>query len=206
MTPQERRALELAAATFQASEPALPADFTETIPVQGLLWLTKGGLHVNDVKQHGFGWSERMQRVIMPVYVAGGLVAVQARSVSKAVTPKYLSQSSVPRPYFRATPVTQTSQGTGQVVLTEDILSAARVGKVNEAWGLLGTNLMDAVITALIERNFDMIHIWMDDDKAGIDARRKMLVQLKSVGLPARLIKSDRDPKLHTLQEIKDLL
>lgn len=201
MTPHERRELVRAAEAFEQSEPCLPDDFTTDIPVAGLLWLSKGGLHIEDITEHGFGWSGKLQRVVMPVMRKGKLVAVQARSVSQ-LRPKYLSQvTSGSRPVFKA----GRCYGQKRITLTEDILSASRVGKVLQAWALLGTNLMPSVIRQLAEEKTEVIYVWMDDDEAGINARRKILKQLGAVGLNAIPIISDRDPKHHTLQEIKEL-
>ena len=205
MTPRERLALQRATEAFEASEPTLPDDFTTEIPVQGLLWLSKGGLHVDDIYRHGFGWSAKLQRVIMPVVgCSGQLEAVQARRVDPAgVGPKYLGQVwSGPRPVFKA----EYAASSETLVLTEDILSACRVGKVCPAWSLLGTNLMAAVINKIDASPYTDVVIWMDDDEAGINARRKMLRQLGAVGISARAIQSDRDPKHHTLEEMRNLI
>jgi hypothetical protein len=65
---------------------------------------------------------------------------------------------------------------------------------------------MPAVIAQIAERNPDNTLVWMDDDEAGINARRKMLRQLGAVGINSRGIVSDRDPKHHTLEEMEALL
>jgi len=216
MTPQQRLALQRAAEAFEASEPELPDDFTHDIPIEGLLWLSKGGLHVNDIKRYGFGWSEKLRRVIMPVWNAERtLVGVQARNTGSAQGPKYLGQVwSGPRPVWSSTvhkPVAQDGcrllQSThSTLVLTEDILSAARVGKINPAWSLLGTNLLPAVIDQIDRSPFQEVVIWMDDDEAGINARRKMIRQLGAVGIKSRAVTSNRDPKHHTIEEMKDMI
>lgn len=202
MTPQERLELAKNAAAFEAAPPTLPDDFILDMDIRGVLWISKGGIHVDYAKKLGWGWSDKMRRVVMPVYDKGSLVAVQARSVIAGMKPKYLSQiHSGPRPAFKAGTNKQ-----GNLVLTEDMLSAARVSKVTDAWSLLGTNLMDAVIAEIANEDYDDILIWMDNDTAGINARRKMIKQLHSVGLSARIIKSDRDPKLYTLEQIQELV
>jgi hypothetical protein len=224
MTPQERHALAQATAAFIAAEPTLPDDFTTEIPIKGLLWLSKGGLHVDDIKNYGFGWSDRIQRVIMPAYAGHALVAIQARRVdANGDGPKYLGQVwSGPRPVWKSCAIdpmdaslvrmggpVETDTCTAHrctLVLTEDILSAARVGKVNAAWSLLGTNLLPAVINQIAASPYTDIVIWMDDDAAGWNARRKMLRSLGAVGIEARIVKSDRDPKKHSLTEIKELI
>lgn len=66
--------------------------------------------------------------------------------------------------------------------------------------------MLPAVIAQIDRSPFQEVAIWMDDDEAGINARRKMLRQLGAVGIPARYIASDRDPKHHTLKEMKELI
>jgi len=202
MTPQERLELAKSAAAFEAEPPTLPKDFTLDMDIRGVLWISKGGLHVDDARKFGWGWSDKMRRVVMPVYENGSLVAVQARSVISGMKPKYLSQiHSGPRPAFKA-----GTKNTGQLVLTEDMLSAARVSKVTDAWSLLGTNLMDAVIEQISNTNYTQVLIWMDNDKAGFKARRTMFKQLGAVGFDVRIIKADKDPKYYTLDQIKGLI
>lgn len=202
MTPQERLQLARDAEAFEAKPPELPRDFTLDMDIRGVLWISKGGLHVNDARKFGWGWSDKMRRVVMPVYDNDSLVAVQARSVISGMKPKYLSQiHSGPRPAFKA-----GTKNTGQLVLTEDMLSAARVSKVTDAWSLLGTNLMDAVIEQISNTTYTQVLIWMDNDKAGFKARRTMFKQLGAVGFDVRIIKADKDPKYYTLDQIKGLI
>lgn len=203
MTPQERRAMQLEAEAFSAAPPTLPPDFTEAIPGPGILWLAKGGLNHDDIERFGFGYSPKMQRVIMPVYEGDELVAVQARALRKEQEPKYLGQiRRNPRPAFRAA----HRQPTDVLVLTEDMLSACRVSKVCDAWALLGTNLVPSVLAAIGDSAYERVAIWMDDDDAGINARRKMRAQLQLTGKEVSLIQSDRDPKKHSLDEMRNLI
>ena len=203
MTPQERRAQELAAEAFQALPPTLPADMTSELPSAAVLWLSVAGLNHYDILRHGFGYSPKMDRVIMPVYRDGELVAVQARALRKGQIPKYLGQvKEGPRPVF----VVEAKEHCTGLVLTEDMLSAARVGKVNDAWALLGTNLSPATLSEIMDSHYDDIYIWMDDDPAGWAARRKIKKALQLAPQKVHLIKSDRDPKKHSLEEIQALI
>ncbi len=207
MTPQERRELHIAAQAFEATEPALPHDFTTDIPVTGLLWLSKAGLNYHDIQEHKIGWSPELRRVVLPVYSRGGALAcIQARSVEPFVRPKYLNQIwSGPRPMFRTD--LKKSGNNGTVVLTEDIMSACRIAKTGTtAFSLLGTNLMDASIAEIAESPYDDVVVWLDSDEAGQDARRKVLRQLSAVGINARSVYSELDPKLLDLESIHEHL
>jgi DNA primase len=83
----------------------------------------------------------------------------QARSLDKR-QPKYLApaigkKDAVPK-YGRASMVT----------LTEDILSAYKVGLVAEGWALLGTSISDACLAALVQRG-QPVNLWLDPDAGG---------------------------------------
>jgi len=73
----------------------LPADFSLAIPVHGLVWLWKYGITDEEIVSFGIGWSERLKRVILPVYSEGKagkkLVFWQGRAVSPDLKPKYLN-------------------------------------------------------------------------------------------------------------------
>ncbi len=86
-------------------------------------------------------------------------------------------------------------------------MSAIRVSKSGvTAFSLLGTNLMAAPIAEIAASPYDDVVVWMDADEAGQNARRKMLRQLTAVGINARSVYSERDPKLLDLEGIHELL
>lgn len=92
------------------------------------------------------------------------------------------------------------------VTLTEDILSAYKVGQVAEGWSLLGTQALPGLLTKLLQRRPPHVNVWLDPDRAGQRAASKLIPRLRGVGLNARRIVSERDPKLHTYDEIKEIL
>lgn len=165
-------------------------------PDAARLWLARAGLSSADAGRLGAYYSPDMGRVILPC--GGGFW--QARSIDGR-QPKYIAPVTdkvFPR-YGRANAVT----------LTEDILSAYKVGKVGEGWCMLGTSLPSALFAAILERGCS-VNVWLDNDKGVINrgqiAARKVLAQLRSAGVPARNIITDRDPKLIHLSQIKELL
>jgi len=89
--------------------------------------------------------------------------------------------------------------------LTEDILSAVRVGPVCEAWSLLGTSLSLPAATEIAQTGRP-VAIWLDPDEAGVKGRGKVYRALRSLGVDARIIRADRDPKEYNKQEIKEYL
>lgn len=98
------------------------------------------------------------------------------------------------------------------IVLTEDILSAYKVGLDHEGWAMLGTSLSDHHLSELMKTG-KPVDVWLDNDlppkhliNRGQVAAKKVLARLRAVGIPARNIVSTKDPKLMSRVEIKELL
>jgi DNA primase len=91
------------------------------------------------------------------------------------------------------------------VTLTEDLLSAYKVGRVAEAWCLLGTSMSKHILNALLKRGC-RVNVWLDPDAAGLRAATKVLAQLRGAGIEARHVLSKKDPKLMHYEQIKELL
>lgn len=164
-------------------------------PAHARVWLYKAGLSNDDIESLGFYYCARTQRVVMPVYDHGKLVYWQARGFHKDHA-KYINPI-VPKD----TLVARFGRG-NTLVLTEDILSAYKVGRVTEAWSLMGTALTDGVAT-MIAATTKPVLIMLDPDKAGIKARGKIYKQLGTLGVPVSIARLPRDPKLLTTEEIR---
>lgn len=92
------------------------------------------------------------------------------------------------------------------------MLSAYKVGLVGEGWALLGLRLSTLALLELQKRG-TTVNVWLDNDlppkfpvNRGQIAARKIIKQLHAFGIPTRNILSDRDPKLHTREELKEIL
>lgn len=189
-------------ASFKAYEEAkasasfdLPLDFSHSIAPKGLAWLGSGGWTLDMFERYNVGWSEYLQRVVIPVSDQGYI----ARAVESWQRPKYLEKVK--------TGIMWESQSVHttdvQCVVNEDILSAGRCGEFMKAYALLGTSLDTKQLSVLMK--YDVIYIWLDPDKGGLDGTKSMINRLR---LFSRVVwvKSDRDPKLLTDKEIRGLL
>jgi DNA primase len=87
--------------------------------------------------------------------------------------------------------------------LTEDMLSAIKIGTVAEGWAVGGTKASDHLIAELLRRKA-RVNVWLDPDGPGRVGASKLCKQLRSYGLEVRDIVSQRDPKLHTRDEIME--
>ena len=192
-TFRDRKRREAEKAAYQAERMKndfnLPADFTTDIPAEGLAWLGKGGWGSDMIFKHGAGWSARLGRVVFKVEPFGYI----ARAVYPDQTPKYLSKTPGAA-WWCSEPITD------RVCLTEDILSAGKVGQLYPAMAMLGTDSLNLDIASKCKQ----LLIWTDNDAGGEKARR--FVRGKLQWLP-RLqildIKAGRDPKYYTADEIR---
>ena len=167
-------------------------------PDAARLWLLKAGLSGADSGELGAYYHPPTERVVLPVLEGGKAVFWQARSLTPH-RPKYMApmvdkKSIVPR-YGQADAIT----------LTEDILSAYKVGTVAEGWALMGTSINDGCLAAIIATG-KPVNVWLDPDAAGIRAAKKVLAALRGAGVNARNIISQKDPKLMHRAQIKELL
>jgi len=206
--PHGRRSLEKQLQTYKERNSdiaftniiQLPADFSTTIDPAGLRWLGAGGITNHLIDKYGIGYSDYYGRVILPVYMDGKLVYYQARAVHKNQSPKYLNP-------IADKGAIRFVAGQGRVVVvTEDILSAIRVGEVTGYTGsaLLGTSASTADINYL--NSFDVIMVWTDPDEAGRKAAKKIVRSMSLLGRTVIDIQTDVDPKILPHRIITEVL
>ena len=198
---------ELAAIKQQNKEAAkplpivLPEDFTQEIPIQGLLWLYKAGITDTVIRKYGIGYSQQWGRVVIPVYDGDKLVWFQARALNPKQKPKYLQPSADKSSVVFKSLTYHDS--IDRVVVTEDMLSCIRVGKHTPAASILGTKISTEQANKL--STFKRITTWLDSDTAG---RRGSYKIRKSLSLVTEVddIVTEEDPKLLPDMRIKELL
>lgn len=182
----------------------LPDDFTLDIPDSGLYWFLKTGIQARTARHYGFGWSSTLNRVVMPVYSPDGdIAAIQCRSLDPTVKPKYLNKSKA---LFWSDPELMLHDGIKDVlVITEDILSAVKVGRVCRAVSSLGTSISSHDASELLKL-YNTIYVWYDGDTAGLKAAPKVKTALELQGARVRIVRTPRDPKTYTNEEIREIL
>lgn len=189
------------AAESATASPELPAPQEwdpQKWPSYASVWLYKAGMSNDDIEALRFYYCERLDRVVMPLYDGDRVLYWQARGFDKRL-PKYINPMvDRSRLLFKA--------GTGPVlVLTEDILSAYKVGRVTAAWALMGTSISDALLSMIAAQN-KPIRIMLDPDAGGETGRRKALRKLRMLGCDAAIVHAPRDPKLMHTADIRNLL
>ena len=178
----------------------LPNDFTLQIPIDSFSWLARGGISISHARECGIGWSDRLGRIVLPIYKEGELIYWQARAITAGQSPKYTN------PPVSKAEILYTSGDTGdrrRVIVTEDILSAIRVGAHCPAACILGTKVSDSQAAQL--STFDRVSFWLDPDAAG---HTGAAAGKRTLGLVTRadIISSDVDPKCLSNRKMREIL
>lgn len=187
--------------------PPMPANFdVASWPLEAKVWLFKAGLFVEDIADLGAYYHERTRRVVLPVVLDGKLLYWQARNVglSGKDSPKYINPE-VDRSQLLA------CYGSDEVVvLTEDILSAYRVGQVSQGWSLLGTKLPTPALARLIKEGKPVL-VWMDNDlgrptNPGQNAAGEIMRSLTNVGLRCANVVTEKDAKALSRAQVREVI
>jgi hypothetical protein len=190
----------------------LPSDFKvmhKDVPSEAWLWFLKSGVSSLLCETYGFGYSESLGRVVLPVRSPkGDLLAVQSRAIYKDQVPKYVTRTSgVPNVYFESDDdLLLTQEFKNSLVITEDILSSARVGRVIPSLSTLGTYLSDKVVVRSAMEQREHVYIWYDGDQAGVDGSHKAKKVLDLMGVPNTIIETKLDPKEYSNDKITQIV
>lgn len=174
-------------------------------PKADKLWFYKMGVGQSRADELGLYWNEKMRRVVLPIYKEGRAVHWMARS--QVVVPKWTGPMVPKRGLYAG-----YGRSDDFIVVTEDPLSAYKVGIVGEAWSLLGTKLHSKHAIALMKRGLPVV-VWLDDDRGrangsnpGQEAAKKIRTELEAYGLTVHNMKSDMDPKYYSQYQLKEML
>lgn len=199
-----------------ASSYHLPADYVADVPAAEATWFYKAGISPDLARAFKFGWSPGLQRIIIPIGTSGEFIAR-----SRLDRPKYI-QKVREDTLFLATPdMADAALPTEDVyqfhlVVTEDLLSAVRVGRYVPCLSILGTSINSTLlrtIRATVDRLYALrspdtirIGVWLDPDAAGKQGSARALRTLALQGYEVSYIKSSMDPKYYSNAEIRRYL
>ena len=164
-------------------------------PDKPRVWLYQAGFSNDEIRRHGWYWNPRLERVILPVKVDGKTIYWQGRGFDPG-RPKALN------PTVNREGLVAKYGGGDWIALTEDILSAAKVGGVGEAWALLGTVLSYSTALALSEARRPVL-LMLDDDPAGRRGAAEAAKTLNLLGVWNKQVYFGKDPKLVPRSVIK---
>lgn len=196
------------------SQAVLPPDFTRTVPARAWKWLLQYGLSYSYWSPI-CGYSERDERLIFTFgaptrfsigrYIGPDPNAEWGRTdlESGARQPRKWWFYGDGHSYVELIGA-GIGRDSGPIVLVEDIVSAHKVGQVTPALCLFGTNLHDVAIRFLMAQKRPVV-LWLDADQYPL-----LLPKINRLSLildtPARFIKTPKDPKGYSVEEIKNIL
>jgi len=180
----------------------LPNDFTEELPRHARAWLFRAGISPNLWKYHSIGYSEALDRVILPVYdTQGNLEWYQCRALQSGQKPKYLQPSRCrDKVMFR---VLRDRENLQRAIVVEDILSAIRVGVHINTYSVLGTKITTPQAAELSK--YGTVTTWLDPDRAGRTGAYKIRKTMALVTDVTNIVTSV-DPKDLSDKQIKEQL
>ena len=176
----------------------LPDDATG-LDGRGHSFLAQYELDGAAVVRAGLKWSPSWEQLLIPLRDEDGeLVCVQARNFNpkRAAKAKYYNVGDKT--------LSATFYGDGEtVVLTEDALSAIKVGTVAAGFPLLGTSITRSRLMWLAKR-FKRIVVWLDADK--YREARDIADAAKLLGVAVKTVYTEHDPKTYSIEQIKEFL
>lgn len=165
-------------------------------------WLGKYDVSIFEALKYGWKYSPHYDQLVFLFKDAEGNVSVtQARNFSKEAKRKYFNQGSVGEvlPLF-----TCSENSTRKVVAVEDAVSAARIARQSDCLACLGSHLPVSKIIALKRLKYSSLVVWLDHDK--YREALEIADKAKWLGMSARGIWTEKDPKEYTDEEIKKYL
>lgn len=177
----------------------LPHDFTREVPGKAWQWLLQYGL-TGRYWEPFIGWSEKDSRLVFPQgdFSIGRYIPRGNDDDIKA-RKWYVYGDDKQRPLVFRPP-----DGCTQTVLVEDLISAHKVGQVEQAIPLFGTRVWDAVVPILRLLGAPIV-MWLDKDQEEHARHRATRLSILT-SLPVRYVFTTDDPKKQPISEIKRIL
>jgi len=179
--------------------PTITTDMNEWSP-RAKVWLWKAGLTDDEIRDRGFCFDTTTKRVLLPIYFDGEYQGYLSRRVEDNDEQKYLAMSK-DREKF----VLYSNQGTADLTVVEDALSFIRVSRLTSCVCLFGTSISDGVLN-MVRDNHTKFNVWLDNDNRQVKLKQVSLKNKLELFGSVRLIKTDKDPKLHSDDELKEVL
>ena len=183
----------------------LPEDCCTTFGEESASYLEKNQVKPITAIERGLRYSPSSKQLLFPYYNKEGiLTCLQARNFDqyRSKKAKYYNQGSP----ADVLPIYRRSGGTSflkTLVITEDALSAIRIASQCDAMPALGTYVPVQKLIAL-RASYEFIIVWLDRDK--FREAIHIADNCKWLGLSARAIYSELDPKAYSDETITEYL
>lgn len=188
---------------YASSSVVLPTNSTTILGEKAIVWLSQYGISVIDTIRAGLQWDSDRQHLIFPFYDKDNRLCYYTARNFSGVGPKYLGRGSS----GEAVSVYQKdkTKPSTQLAITEDSLSAIKISLTGiDAIPALGVNFQTNRILEMSNRGYQKLFVWLDSDKwkEGLDIANRA----KWIGMEAKTIRTDEDPKCYTFDSILERL
>jgi len=184
--------------------PDLPNDIDTALSKEASTWLQQ---YFPDTKDFPLCyWSNEESKLIFPIMDSQqrNLLAWQYRYFGDNKDhPKWVGYG-INENLIHVCSSMGSSASSTSLVLVEDLISAYKVGQLTPTMCLFGSNISLKRLATLKTLGYTEVVIWLDWDKKEYAIKAASLAQ--SIGLQARVIHTQLDPKEYSIPEIKELL
>lgn len=174
----------------------LPADFSHNLPLHAIQWLRLNGLSETLCTHYRVGWSEQLQRIILPLV---GFIGWTGRGLTKDM-PKYIERI---KPGCIALFPALDQQKKDVLIVVEDYASAAVCSQVTDSVALLGTSAPASLLSLCLK--YSRVILWLDHDRAGRHGTAKVGANIRLVA-EVQIVCTDMDPKKYSKVYISNLI
>lgn len=168
----------------------LPIDFGTDFSEEVLTWCKKYDILVPELLHRNVGYSPSTNQLIFTWKENGRIVLWQARNFYKG-RKKYFTggEKDDVLPIY---PSDNPDDFVGTLVLVEDAISSIKIARWCDSMPVLGATLNPRALTAL-KAAYRFLVVWLDGNK--YDQAQKIARMAELIGLPARAIYTEADPK-----------
>jgi hypothetical protein len=183
---------------------SLQPDLCFDYPGHVVSWLARYGISVGEAIKHGWKYSPYWDQLVFLFNdEEGNPACVQARNFRKGAKTKYYNQGS-PSDVLPIFGLMDENVDRSMLVVSEDAVSAARIGSSCPSMPCLGSYLPSHKLMALKRLKFTKLITWLDSDK--LKESREIAQRAKWLGFDTRVVYTELDPKCHTDEEIMRII
>lgn len=175
-----------------------PSDFTREVPARAWQWVLQYGLPFTHWQAHCGYSEEKGERLVFRVYNGQSM----AFSIGRLLTEPTREQRKwyVWGDSHKHCEI--VGQGSGEsIALVEDIVSAHKVGQVNECIPLFGTRVHPCHIYYLANQRRP-VTIWLDKDQE-LNVKKQALQLQSLIDQPVKVVTTEKDPKSLSFEQIE---
>jgi len=198
-----------------------------TIPLEKRVWLYKYGVTDQEIEAYKIRYSTQNDAIILQVYDDHGLALQQLRYLGDAkikyktipcrpdlkYKPMFISDrdlSAISIASAKQEEFRHSKSKAKTLVLTEDILSAIKVSRLDGVVGvsLLGTSISPGQVMQLKQLGVERAYIYLDNDNAIV---KKQQVKIKRMltnylNCDTTIVRVGKDPKELTMNELREIV